>query len=216
MDYRRQSGAHGLMMCAHYAFSNAHMCRAHHRVWVLQLRVHLQTQDASWCCQHAPPPHSRYAPLCFFDLCCSHSFTHLHAHNHVHNHTRHSMQSKQQPSHPASMLTGTTHRSSPTPPANTQAVQAACAATMPPDHISLLPFDLLTTSDSDIQAAVRTAEGFFGAIDVVVHNAGMSQHSLAMHMPTSAFHTMLKLNLVAPLTLTHAVLPGMLARYVGV
>ncbi len=87
---------------------------------------------------------------------------------------------------------------------------------MPPDHISLLPFDLLTTSDSDIQAAVRTAEGFFGAIDVVVHNAGMSQHSLAMHMPTSAFHTMLKLNLVAPLTLTHAVLPGMLARYVGV
>ena len=96
---------------------------------------------------------------------------------------------------------------------NSQDIRDICFEDLPRDHVALVPFDL-TAPEADLLAAARRAESAFGRIDVLVHNAGMSQHSVAEVTPASALHTMLQLNLVAPLTLTHAVLTGMLQRWV--
>jgi short-subunit dehydrogenase len=76
--------------------------------------------------------------------------------------------------------------------------------------VSFVPADL--TEPGAAQALVQAIERQQGGIDLLVNNAGGD--------PLREFHTMtieenlrtLRLNLVAPLELTHAVLPGMLSR----
>ena len=76
--------------------------------------------------------------------------------------------------------------------------------------VSFLPADL--TEPGAAQALVRTVERQRGGVDLLVNNAGGD--------PLREFHTMtieenlrtLRLNLVAPLELSYAVLPGMLSR----
>ena len=77
-------------------------------------------------------------------------------------------------------------------------------------HVSFLSADL--TEPGAARALVQAIEGQLGGIDLLVNNAGGD--------PLREFHTMtieenlrtLQLNLVAPLELSHAVLPGMLGR----
>jgi short-subunit dehydrogenase len=77
-------------------------------------------------------------------------------------------------------------------------------------QVSFMPADL--TEPGAAQALVRTVERQRGRIDLLVNNAGGD--------PLREFDTMtieenlrtLQLNLVAPLELSHAVLPGMLSR----
>jgi short-subunit dehydrogenase len=76
--------------------------------------------------------------------------------------------------------------------------------------VSFLPADL--TQPGAAEALVRAIEDQRGAIDLLVNKAGGD--------PLREFHTMtieenlrtLQLNLIAPLALSHAVLPGMLDR----
>src|SRR5579859_741014 len=76
--------------------------------------------------------------------------------------------------------------------------------------VSFVPADL--TEPGAAEALVRAVERQRGGIDLLVNNAGGD--------PLREFHTMtieenlrtLQLNLVAPLELSHAVLPGMLSR----
>ncbi len=76
--------------------------------------------------------------------------------------------------------------------------------------VSFVPADL--TEAGAAEALVQAVERRRGAIDLLVNNAGGD--------PLREFHTMtieenlrtLQLNLVAPLELSHAVLPGMLSR----
>jgi short-subunit dehydrogenase len=76
--------------------------------------------------------------------------------------------------------------------------------------VSFIPADL--TQPGAAEALVRAIEDQRGGIDMLVNNAGGD--------PLREFHTMtieenlrtLQLNLIAPLALSHAVLPGMLAR----
>ena len=76
--------------------------------------------------------------------------------------------------------------------------------------VSFLPADL--TQPGAAESLVRAVEQRHGGIDLLVNNAGGD--------PLREFHTMtieenlrtLQLNLVAPVILTHAVLPGMLLR----
>jgi short-subunit dehydrogenase len=76
--------------------------------------------------------------------------------------------------------------------------------------VSFVPADL--TQAGAAEALVRTIERQRGGVDLLVNNAGGD--------PLREFHTMtieenlrtLQLNLVAPLELSHAVLPGMLSR----
>ena len=75
-------------------------------------------------------------------------------------------------------------------------------------HVSVVPADL--TQPGAAETLVRTVEQQRGGIDLLVNNAGGD--------PLREFHTMtieenlrtLQLNLIAPLALTRAVLPGML------
>jgi short-subunit dehydrogenase len=79
--------------------------------------------------------------------------------------------------------------------------------------VSFLPADL--TQPGAAESLVHTVEQQHGGIDLLVNNAGGD--------PLREFHTMtieenlrtLQLNLIAPVTLTHAVLPGMLLRGTG-
>jgi len=76
--------------------------------------------------------------------------------------------------------------------------------------VSFLPADL--TQPGAAESLVRAVEQRHGGIDLLVNNAGGD--------PLREFHTMtieenlrtLQLNLIAPVTLTHAALPGMLLR----
>ena len=76
--------------------------------------------------------------------------------------------------------------------------------------VSFLPADL--TQPGAAESLVRAVEQRHGGIDLLVNNAGGD--------PLREFHTMtieenlrtLQLNLVAPVALTHAALPGMLLR----
>jgi short-subunit dehydrogenase len=53
------------------------------------------------------------------------------------------------------------------------------------------------------------------AVDVLINNAGMQYNGSTAAISADAAETLLKLNLVAPLMLTRAVLPGMLERRTG-
>jgi short-subunit dehydrogenase len=76
--------------------------------------------------------------------------------------------------------------------------------------VSFIPADL--TQPGAAEYLAETIEKEHGAIDLLVNNAGGD--------PLREFHTMtieenlrtLQLNLIAPVTLTHAVLPGMMRR----
>ena len=99
------------------------------------------------------------------------------------------------------VLTG---RSAPDLQAVTSELAAAGA------DVSFIPADL--TQPGAAQALIRAIEDQRGGIDLLVNNAGGDL--------LSEFHTRtlednlrtLQLNLIAPLTLTHAALPGMLRR----
>jgi short-subunit dehydrogenase len=62
---------------------------------------------------------------------------------------------------------------------------------------------------------IAEAEAANGPIDVLVNNAGMELISRYHEMDLDAADRLLRLNLLTPIRLTHAVLPGMLARKQG-
>jgi short-subunit dehydrogenase len=92
--------------------------------------------------------------------------------------------------------------------ADLKAVTTELAATGA--DVSFIPADL--TQPGAAETLVRDIEREHGGIDLLVNNAGGD--------PLREFHTMtieenlhtLQLNLIAPLTLSHAALPGMLRR----
>ncbi len=61
----------------------------------------------------------------------------------------------------------------------------------------------------------RTAEEELGGVDVLVNNAGLSRHGAAESMAWSDVEYLTRLNSLAPLRLTQAVLPAMRARGSG-
>jgi NADP-dependent 3-hydroxy acid dehydrogenase YdfG len=66
-----------------------------------------------------------------------------------------------------------------------------------------------------IDAFVRAAEDTFGAIDVVVNNAGVGVPGLLHEVSAEGLRAEIETNLVGPLMLVRRVLPGMLARMRG-
>jgi short-subunit dehydrogenase len=60
-------------------------------------------------------------------------------------------------------------------------------------------------------AAVGAAAEAFG-IDLLVNNAGLGRFGRLVDNPEAAEHAMIAVNVIAPLVLTRALLPGMLAR----
>ncbi len=90
--------------------------------------------------------------------------------------------------------------------AELERVRAACAS---PQVVAVLPMDL---TDFDAETALRRAEAFFGPIDVLVNNAGISQRSSVLQTSLEVYRRIFELDFFAPVALTKAVLPGMIAR----
>lgn len=73
-----------------------------------------------------------------------------------------------------------------------------------------VPADL--TDETELDRLVDAVEAKLGAIDVVVNNAGGDPQREFDVMPWQDAEAIIRLNLIAPIRLTHRVLPGMLAR----
>ena len=73
-----------------------------------------------------------------------------------------------------------------------------------------LPRDL--TVAEDVEALVRTAEREVGRVDVLVNNAGGDPQREFDDMTWAENDAIFQLNLIAPMRLTHLLLPGMLER----
>jgi NAD(P)-dependent dehydrogenase (short-subunit alcohol dehydrogenase family) len=81
------------------------------------------------------------------------------------------------------------------------------------DTILLLPLDV--TDQSQIKAAVAKAEQAFGAIDVLVNNAGYGYNAAVEEGEDKEIRAMFETNVFGLMALTRAVLPGMRARKRG-
>jgi short-subunit dehydrogenase len=93
--------------------------------------------------------------------------------------------------------------------AELQRVRQACAH---PANVAVLPLDL---TDFDAEAAARKAAAFFGPVDVLVNNAGISQRSTVLQTDMSVYRRLFELDFFACVALTKAVLPAMVAAHGG-
>ena len=81
-----------------------------------------------------------------------------------------------------------------------------------PANVALLPLDLTAFDAAD---AARRAAGFFGNVDVLVNNAGISQRSTVLDTGMEVYRRIFELDFFACVALTKALLPGMVARNRG-
>ena len=88
-----------------------------------------------------------------------------------------------------------------------EAVAADCGETL------VLPFE--STDYAAIAPAVAQAWQWSGGIDLLVNNAGISQRSLAAETGFAVYERVIGVDLLAPIALTQALLPQMLARGSG-
>ncbi len=77
----------------------------------------------------------------------------------------------------------------------------------------ILPFEV--TDQAAVTAAARQAEDWSGGIAMLVNNAGISQRSLAVDTGIEVYQRIIDVDLLAPIALTQAVLPGMVRRGTG-
>ena len=66
-----------------------------------------------------------------------------------------------------------------------------------------------------LPAMVERAVAFTGRVDILVNNAGISQRSLAEHTEPDVYHTIVNIDLLAPIRLTQLLLPSMIAARGG-
>lgn len=77
----------------------------------------------------------------------------------------------------------------------------------------ILPFEV--TDTAAMTAAVGTALEWTGSVDVLVNNAGISQRSQAINTSLQVYRDIIDIDLMAPIALTQAILPQMVARGSG-
>ena len=88
-----------------------------------------------------------------------------------------------------------------------EAVAADCGEAL------VLPFE--STDYAAIPPAVQQAWDWSGGIDLLVNNAGISQRSLAQETGFGVYQQVIAVDLLAPIALTQALLPRMVARGSG-
>lgn len=93
-------------------------------------------------------------------------------------------------------------------------VAARCVeAGLPEDHILVLPLDV--TQWDALPGAVQTVLDRFGAVDLLVNNAGVSQRSLCKDTELAVYQKLMDVDVMGQIALTKAVLPHMLNRGSG-
>jgi len=93
--------------------------------------------------------------------------------------------------------------------AELQRVKQACAN---PAQVAVLPLDL---TDFDADLAAQKAAAFFGPIEVLVNNAGISQRGTVLQTDMAVYRHIFELDFFACVALTKALLPGMVAAKSG-
>lgn len=96
---------------------------------------------------------------------------------------------------------------------NVEELERVARATGAADRCLILPFD--TMDFACLAAKVDEAIAFCGGIDILVNNAGISQRSLAIDTDFSVYERIVSVDLLAPIALTQALLPHLLARGEG-
>ena len=82
-----------------------------------------------------------------------------------------------------------------------------------PERCLTLPFD--TMDFGGLSTKVEAATVFKGGIDILVNNAGISQRSLAIDTAFKVYERIVGVDLLAPIALTQALLPHLIARGAG-
>lgn len=91
-------------------------------------------------------------------------------------------------------------------------VKQGCTGTMP-DDIKILPLDLADAAS--LKAKAEEAEAFFGHVDILVNNGGISQRSLARDTQMDVDRKVMEVNYFGAIALSKYLLPGMLRRSSG-
>ena len=78
-----------------------------------------------------------------------------------------------------------------------------------------LPIAIDLQDPREVRRLAHRALGRFGRVDVLVNNAGVGMGDVVARVTSDEIERMLTTNLIAPITLTRALLPGMLARRSG-
>lgn len=83
--------------------------------------------------------------------------------------------------------------------------------------VMVVPLDLSALADdmSLATAAVRQVEQRFGSVDILVHNGGMSMRGETIDTTLAVDVQLFKTNYLGAVSLTKAVLPGMVQRRSG-
>lgn len=89
-------------------------------------------------------------------------------------------------------------------------VQSECAN---PLEVRVLPLDL--TEIGSFEQKVGQAIGFFGHIDLMLHNGGISQRSLIRETGLEVDRKLMEVNFFGTVALTKALLPHFMARKAG-
>lgn len=82
-----------------------------------------------------------------------------------------------------------------------------------PEQVAIMPLDLEDMDDPETVA--RQAEAFFGPIDVLVNNAGLSHRTLVLDTSMAICRRIMEVDFFAPVALSRALMPGMQARGAG-
>jgi len=79
-----------------------------------------------------------------------------------------------------------------------------------PERIVILPLDL--TKTETLQDKAREAGAFFGGVDILFNNGGISQRALALEAEMESIRKLMEVNFFGTIALTKAVVPGMIDR----
>jgi len=82
-----------------------------------------------------------------------------------------------------------------------------------PQDAAVLPADLAYLDDAD--ALATQAASFFGPIDILANNAGISQRTSTLDTGLPAYRQLMEVDFFAPIALTKALLPGWVERRSG-
>ncbi|HKL15635.1 MAG TPA: SDR family oxidoreductase [Balneolaceae bacterium] len=87
-------------------------------------------------------------------------------------------------------------------------VKANCSGD--PERVVVLPLDLTKTDTLPDKA--REAGLFFGGVDILFNNGGISQRALALESEMESIRKLMEINFFGTIALTKAVVPGMIDR----
>jgi short-subunit dehydrogenase len=81
------------------------------------------------------------------------------------------------------------------------------------EQIKILPLDL--SKSDELPEKAKQAESYYGYIDILINNGGISQRALVKDTDMSVYRRIMEVDYFGPVQLSKLVLPGMLKRKSG-